>query len=295
MSTQRLAFPDNLSRPQRVGRGQREGVITPGLQNHLEKRQNDIQKATKAAETRRKNGMTTGRKVAAAADQNRPPQTPLSAVPTRIRSQLETTSPDLPRQPLLSMTSQPSSPFSFNQVQSAAPARSLPSMVPQDYQPVYPDFSQRGNADCSGSEQSRNDEFARMLLSTPVDTSGSRQDPQHYANLNLDSRTFTDNYQSGTADGFGLLGAMMVSTAVILPQTTIPRPGILLNPMTVQMMMKADSTRMLTIEMHDVDVRKKHQKRKRVPQADHGFSRFKWITQKSSGTSHDALNIMVYR
>jgi hypothetical protein len=39
-----------------------------------------------------------------------------------------------------------------------------------------------------------------------VDTSGSRQDPQHYANLNLDSRTFTDNYQSGTADGFGLLG-----------------------------------------------------------------------------------------
>jgi hypothetical protein len=36
-------------------------------------------------------------------------------------------------------------------------------MVPQDYQPVYPDFSQRGNADCSGSEQSRSDEFARMV------------------------------------------------------------------------------------------------------------------------------------
>lgn len=63
--------------------------------------------------------------------------------------------------------------------------------------------------------------------------------------------------------------------------------GILLNPMTVQAMMKADSTKMpkvhsrqvtviikgspfsvfnSQVEMHDVDVRKKHKKRKRVPQ-----------------------------
>ncbi|KAJ7874876.1 hypothetical protein B0H13DRAFT_2551366 [Mycena leptocephala] len=229
MSTQRLSFPNNLSRPQRVGRGQREGVITPGLQNHLDKRQKDIQKATKAAETRRKNGTTTGRKVAAgaaptaptttlstAADQNRPPQTPLSAVPTRIRSQLETTSPDLPRQPLLSMTSQPSSPFSFNQVQSAAPARSLPSMVPQDYQPVYPDFSQRGNADCSGSEQSRTLLLTRQVVGKTLSTMPT---------LIWMADDGLDRGHSPTDD----------------------------DP---------------PVEMHDVDVRKKHQKRKRVPQAD---------------------------
>ncbi|KAJ7921625.1 hypothetical protein B0H13DRAFT_2318323 [Mycena leptocephala] len=86
---------------------------------------------------------------------------------------------------------------------------------------------------------------------------------------------------------------MMVSTAVILLQTMISplmiSPGILLNPMTVQAMMKADSTKMpkvhsrqvtaiikgspfsvfnSQVEMHDVYVRKKHKKRKRVPQTD---------------------------
>jgi hypothetical protein len=99
---------------------------------------------------------------------------------------------------------------------------------------------------------------------------------------------------------------MMVSTAVILLQTMISpvcphsclvlladwfqlmiSPGILLNPMTVRAMMKADSTKMLQVhsrqvavmikgspfsvfnsqvEMHDVDVHKRHKKRKRVPQ-----------------------------
>ncbi|KAJ7921557.1 hypothetical protein B0H13DRAFT_2318258 [Mycena leptocephala] len=199
-------------------------------------------------------------------------------------------------QPLLSMTSQPSLPFSFNQVQSAAPARSMPSLVPQDYQPVYPDFSQRGNADTFGSEQPRGDEFARMvarlrpdelaqLNEILVDTSDSRHDPQHYINLNLEGGTFNNNHYSGITDELGLLGRDDGLDRGHSPtDDDLPRiPGILLNPMAAQAMMKADSTKMLKVhlrqvtviikgspfsvfdsqvEMHDVDVRKKHKKRK---------------------------------
>ncbi|KAJ7921586.1 hypothetical protein B0H13DRAFT_2415342 [Mycena leptocephala] len=123
------------------------------------------------------------------------------------------------------------SPSDRELVQSAAPARSLPSLVPQDYQPVYPDFSQRGNSDTSGSEQPRDDDL-----------------PAH------DQPWNTSQPDDGTSDDESGLHTKMLK--VHSRQVTVIIKG---SPFSV-----FNSE----VEMHDVDVRKRHKKRKHIPQAD---------------------------
>ncbi|KAF7339034.1 hypothetical protein MVEN_01979600 [Mycena venus] len=92
----RLSFPENVNRPQAVGRGERESRPTPGLQNHQDERKRNRQKGEGALETRMRNGTVTGRRamntnasnapailpLTPIAAPNRPPQTP--AIPAQL-------------------------------------------------------------------------------------------------------------------------------------------------------------------------------------------------------------------
>ncbi|KAJ6585888.1 hypothetical protein B0H19DRAFT_1250643 [Mycena capillaripes] len=148
MSAQRFSFPANpSSRPQPVGRGHRELRVTEGLQITQKK---NYEMAKKANETRRRNGTTTGQKsavpstpLASTTAQNRPPQTPFT-----------TASSPFPQAP---------SPFAGDQ--SSSP-RSPPLLMPQNYQPLYPDFSQLSSSSYLTSQPLPLSEVSSMVQFT---------------------------------------------------------------------------------------------------------------------------------
>ncbi|KAJ6572986.1 hypothetical protein B0H10DRAFT_2237290 [Mycena sp. CBHHK59/15] len=160
MSGSRIVFPPNPNRPQHTGRGFRESRPTPGLQNHRKKpREGNKGKEDSVTERHydwQEGWGTRHSPLTPTTIQNRPPpQTPLAAVPVRLRTPAtQVTPPSIPRQqqPALSTALQTSSPLASNQVQPSTHPRPPPLLVPQNYQPVYPDFaSHRSSLGSAGS------------------------------------------------------------------------------------------------------------------------------------------------
>ncbi|KAJ6589611.1 hypothetical protein B0H19DRAFT_239672 [Mycena capillaripes] len=229
MSAQRFSFPDNpSSRPQPVGRGHREPRVTEGLQNHMDQQKKNHEMAKKANETRRRNGTTTGQKsavsstpLASTTAQNRPPQTPFTTVPTEFHFPASHMTPSsIPCAPLPQILPQASSPFPqasspFAGDQSLSP-RSPPLLMPQNYQPLYPDFSQLSSSSYSTSqplplsEVSSMAQFTRMMETLRPDQlaqvnqmlgisitpgSGTDRDPDSQAGA------LANDYGAGQGDG----------------------------------------------------------------------------------------------
>ncbi|KAJ6629829.1 hypothetical protein B0H10DRAFT_1939463 [Mycena sp. CBHHK59/15] len=145
-----LSFPQNINHPQPVGRGEHESRPMPRLQNHLDARRKNRQKGERAVETRRLNGTTGGQRAVNASEtpptanasnantsnaHTAAPQTP-STIPARFLPQSQSTRASISPSPQLFPAPHQSS--------SPVPAHPCtpPSLVPQDYQPVYPNFQQ---------------------------------------------------------------------------------------------------------------------------------------------------------
>ncbi|KAJ6619441.1 hypothetical protein B0H10DRAFT_2216736 [Mycena sp. CBHHK59/15] len=213
MSTNRLSFPRILIDPKLSGGG--IASLEPffvllyfsDVRESEEQWQKDQQKAARAAATRSKNGTTTGQKNAAASP------TPATAAPTPFTP----TTAQNRRAPLTSashLSTQPTQAIP-SIVQFPTHARTPATLVPDNYQPAYPDF---GPLPGSGTHTSLNTStapspstfnaahFQQMLerispdhlaqMNTMLGTSLQPMDPGSGARLDL-------GYQGGQRGGWG--------------------------------------------------------------------------------------------
>ncbi|KAJ6620724.1 hypothetical protein B0H10DRAFT_1945786 [Mycena sp. CBHHK59/15] len=252
-----------------------------------EQRQRDRKKGAKAAATRDKNGTSTGRRAASAPDpstaalsttpltpttaQNRPAPVPLTGGSCLSTQQ---TQPIIRQTQLLAATPQ-SSPSPLNQVQFPPRSRTPPSLVPDNYQPVYHDF---GPLPGSGAHTSINNptvtappnlsaaHFQQMIeklspehltqMNAILGTSLQPIDPGSSASLDLgqlgDQRGTwggEDDYTNFGSDGSGFEGG-----GSGFPDDEGP---------TIKL-----ATAPAMVLMHDVDVQRKKKRKRSAPEAD---------------------------
>ncbi|KAJ6591876.1 hypothetical protein B0H10DRAFT_1960727 [Mycena sp. CBHHK59/15] len=162
--------------------------------------------------------------------------------------------------PLLQMLPQASSPFAGDQL-STRP-RSPPLLMPQDYQPTYPDFSQLSSSGYSSSQPLPSSEvpsmaqFARMVETLR---------PEQLAQLNqmLDMSVTPG---SGTDHDLGLVGAHDNDYDVGQGGGDRDDDGLDDDPPDIHQ--NAQSS--LEFTMHDVNVQRKRKRTRSVPQANGG-------------------------
>ncbi|KAJ6611867.1 hypothetical protein B0H10DRAFT_1952754 [Mycena sp. CBHHK59/15] len=288
-----IAFPQNPNRPTQHGRGERESRPTPGMQNHLDTRQRNREIADKASATHQKNGTTTGPK----ATNTAPPTTPLTPTtaqnrlpPTRLTAQATPLTQFIPRLPSFQATTPQSSPI----VQFPPRPRSPPSLVPDNYQPTYPNYGPLpvSNVHSLANNSTTAVSVAPNLRDPRLEQMMERLSPQDLSHMNemlgtslqpinprsgasFDFGTFHDQhgtwggdqYTGGDmngninleGDGFGLQGRDPGSpTGDNDPADEGPTADEELDHRNAQSS--------LEVSMHDVDVQRKRKRKRSAPE-----------------------------
>ncbi|KAJ6566641.1 hypothetical protein B0H19DRAFT_1257838 [Mycena capillaripes] len=311
MSSSRIVFPPNLNRPQHTGKGLRKSRPTPGLQNHTAKKLREGDKGEENSFRERHYNWQEGQSTRCGAPHSHYDSklTAAAAVPVRLRTPAaQLTPPTIPRpqQPALSTTLQTSSPLASNQVQPSTHPRPPPLLVPQNYQPVYPDFAaHRSSLGSVGSpapvpqtfrglprvstnlrpmmaEQLQPQEMAEINQALNNMTAGLTTSPNTlYSASNYNNANDSYDMGSGDPDSTDRMGAFGTddSMSSVGDDHALGHDSWNDPPRgdegdtdvdEDQAGLHANAQSSLEVEMHDVDVQRKKKRKRSAPQVNQG-------------------------